>query len=120
MVGDFIQVDITNGKRTYGTFHSHSDNRLVLIRGNSEAGFARDNVSRVYRITGDTTTLAGKLFGGVQKGAEVTEDVVSSLPQIYGGSADIPRDTLAIGAAAGAAIYLIPTGKPTRVLAFAK
>lgn len=115
-IGEFLQVHLTNGRKSHGVFLKSVDDRLTLMRGNTEFYISREVISRVYRVKDNTVNLASKLLRGGQKGTEVSDDIFPILDP----TARAYPGALAIGAAAGGSIYALPKAGTKRVLVFAK
>jgi hypothetical protein len=116
MIGEFLQLEIDSGKKTTGVFLRATGDSVTLMRGDRQVSIERDQIVRVYRITGDTSSLSSKLLRGGTKGTEVVEDIFP----IADPSAHAHPIALGIGAAIGALIYILPKSGPTRVLAYAR
>ena len=120
-VGIPLQVILDDNTRKYGVFLRHNDQSIKIMRGNSQVEIDRGRIAKVYKTTGNTTTLSQKLIGGVGKGADVADDVAGIIGSFFGDPrAHASPLALAVGAAIGAAIFLIPEGGNTRVLVFAR
>ena len=114
--GEFVQVHRVDGKKAYGVFYRSGPDSLSLMEGNKEVIIAVSKISKVYRVKGDTRGLATRMIIGGTRGAEITEDW---FPLLDPRSLAHPM-AIAIGAAAGATIYLLPIGKTSRVLVFSR
>lgn len=114
--GAFLQLHLQDGKKKHGVFMHSSDDNVTILRGNTMTETSRAEITRVYRISGDTRSLSAKLIGGASKGREITDDILPILDP----AARANPASLGIGAGVGALIYLLPKGDPARVLVYAK
>ena len=114
--GEFVQIYLVDGRRTQGVFYLSDANSLSLIRGNKQVKIAAADVSRVFRVKGETRGLLKKIISGGTRGVEISEDL---FPINDPRSLGHPLAT-AIGAAVGATIYILPIGKTSRVLVYSK
>ena len=114
--GEFVQIHFVDGKKTQGVYYRSDEHSLSLMRGNREVAFHATQVSKIFRVKGDTRGLATKIITGGTRGAEISEDW---FPLLDPRSLAHPLAT-AIGAAVGATIYVLPFGKTSRVLVYSK
>ena len=114
--GEFVQVHRVDGKKAYGVFYRSGPDSLSLMEGNKEVIIAASRISKVYRVKGDTRGLATRIITGGTRGVQISEDW---LPLLDPRSLAHPM-AVAIGAAVGTTIYLLPVGKTSRVLVFSR
>ena len=114
--GEFVQVHRVDGRKMHGVFYRSGPDSLSLIEGNREVMIAAARISKVFRVKGDTRGLATKIITGGTRGAQISDDL---LPIGDPRSLAHPL-ALAIGAAVGTTIYLLPIGETSRVLVYSK
>jgi hypothetical protein len=120
-VGVPLQIILEDNTRRHGVLLLHNDQSIKIMRGNTQVEINRGRIAKMYKITGNTTTLSQKLIGGVGKGTDVADDVAGIIGSFLGDPrAHASPLGLAIGAAIGAAIFLLPDGGNTRVLVYAR
>ena len=115
-VGEFLHIRTKDSRNIYGAFFAASGDTLALMRGNTKTDVAREDIARVFRVTGDTRSLSSKLLGGTKKGTEISDDIFPILDP----AARAHPIVLAIGAGIGALIYVLPKGGTKRVLVYAQ
>jgi hypothetical protein len=119
-VGAMLQVHTKDGKKTHGVFTTWAYDRLRLMRGNAQTEIQKEEIVRIYQLTGDLDGLAAKLFGGGRRGAEVADSI---LPILDAAARANPLG-LALGAAIGvgavAVMHVLPKGGVKRVLLYAQ
>jgi hypothetical protein len=114
--GEFVQVYRTGGGRIQGVVYRSGPDSLSLMKGNREVVIPAGEIAKVYRVKGDTRSLATKVLSGGTRGMEITDDWLPLLD---------PRRmadpiVLMVGAALGTAIYVLPIGKTSRVLVYSR
>ena len=114
--GDFVQIHRSSGGRIHGVFYRSTPDALSLIRGNKEIVIPAAEITKVYRVKGDTRSLATKILAGGKIGTEISEDWFPILDP----RAMAHPITLAIGAAIGASLYVLSIGKTERLLVYSR
>ncbi len=114
--GDFVQVHRSSGGRIHGVLYRSTSDSLSLMRGNKEVIISAAEITKVYRVKGDTRTLATKILTGGTRGAEISEDWFPILDP----RAMAHPITLAIGATVGASLYVLSIGKTQRLLVYSR
>lgn len=114
--GEFVQVHRSNGSATQGVLFIVSDDDISLMRGNRVLTIPVAEVSKVYRVVGDTRGLAKKILTGGTRGREISEKI---FPILDPAARANPLANV-IGAAVGVTIFLLPIGKTARVLVFSR
>lgn len=114
--GEFLQVHVSGGRTIHGVYSRSTADSLSLLRGNKDVVITASDIMKVYRVKGDTRSLATRIAEGGLHGAKVTEDWLPiGDPRGYANPT-----ALAIGMAVGATIYLLSIGKTERVLLFSR
>lgn len=117
--GEFVQLYLKDGRRAHGVMLKATDDSVSIMSGNKKAELERSNIARVYRVTGDTSTMLSRLTKGGERGAEIADIL---LP-IMDAAARAALPGLALGAGIGVAtvilIYMLPKGGTKRVLVYA-
>jgi hypothetical protein len=114
--GEFLQVHLSNGRKLHGVYFRSAPDSLSLLKGDKVVVIPASDVMKVYRVKGDTRSVASKIADGGMRGTRVSEDWLPiGDPR---GSAN--PAALAIGAAVGATLYLLSSGRTERVLMFSR
>ena len=114
--GEFVQVHYAGGSRIHGIVFRSSSDSLSVLRGNKEVVVPASEITKVYRVKGDTRSLAKKILDGSSRGAEISEDLLP-IGDPRGNAHPIG---VGIGAAIGATVYILSNSRTERVLVFSR
>ena len=114
--GDFLQVHRSTGGRIHGVYYRSTPDSLSLMKGNNEVVVPAVEITKVYRVKGDTRSLARKILTGGTLGAKITEDGFPIWdPRLYRHPIGV-----VIGPAVGATLFVLSIGKTQRVLVYSQ
>ena len=114
--GDFVQIHRSPGGTIHGVLYRSTPNSLSLIRGNKEIVISAAEITKVYRVKGDTRSLATKILSGGKLGAEISE---GWLP-IGDPRASGHPVAVAMGSVIGASLFVLSIGKTQRLLVYSR
>jgi len=114
--GDFVQVHRSPGDTIHGVFYRSTPDSLSFMKGNDEVVIPAAEITKVYRVKGDTRGLARKILTGGTLGAKIAED---GFP-ITDSRARAHPIAVAVGAGVGTTLFLLSIGKTQRVLVYSR
>lgn len=115
--GEFVQVHRSTGGTIHGVFYRSTSDSLSLMTGNKETVVSAADITRVYRVKGDTRRLITKIVTGGTLGAEISEKDWLPIIDPRGCTHPIP---CAFASGIGATLFLLSIGRTERVLVFAR
>jgi hypothetical protein len=114
--GDFLQVHRSAGGRIHGVYYRSTPDSVSLMRGNKEVVIPAAEITKVYRVKGDTRSLAAKILTGGTLGAKITEDGLPIWdPRVYRHPIGV-----VLGPAVGATLFVLSIGKTQRLLVYSR
>jgi hypothetical protein len=114
--GEFLQVHMADGRKIHGVYYPSTADSISLMRGDRETVISSGQVARLYRVVGDTRSLATKIVTGGTRGTQISEELFP----IFDPKSIAHPVANVIGAAIGTTIYILPLGKTKRVLVFSR
>ena len=115
--GEFLQVHRSAGGKLHGVFYRSTSDSLSLMSGNNEIVVPAADVTKVYRVKGDTRRLITKIVTGGTLGAEISEKDWLPIIDPRGCTHPIP---CSVAAGVGATLFLLSIGRTERVLVYAR
>ena len=120
-VGDFLQVHRSPGGTIHGVYYRSTGDSLTLMKGNKEVVVPAADITKVYRVKGDTRRLATKVLTGGDLGRKLDEDgwpiwfpISIGDPLIY------VLPVAVLGTAAATTLFVLSIGKTQRVLVYSR